>query len=151
MILSNLNEAWLPYLKDIDIKTFAWPYSDEFWEEEIKTCILRVWLDGKVPRGFVVFRFTTEFHGEKFDKPVLHIRKLVVHPSWREKGIGLKLLENLEATAKMQGTKLIVIRVHEENESGRNWLVKRGFKAKGLHREVYLDGRDGYSFHKVIG
>ena len=87
---------------------------------------------------------------EDLEGSVVHIPKLAVHPSWRKRGIGSALLSSTEAIAKLQNVKMLVTFVHEENSSGINWLCKRGFTGHNVHAGRSPDGRDSYSFVKVL-
>jgi len=157
MIL-GFDNFWVHYLKDIDIKTNEWPWTDEYWENEAKKNIIKTWLEkdddgkgAKTPRGFVAYRFVSlrTLIG-KGQETIIHILKLAVHPSWRNRGIGIKLLESVEVAAKLQNVNSLAIILHEEYVESREWLVNRDFKAVKLHKSVFPDGRDGYSFFKEV-
>jgi ribosomal protein S18 acetylase RimI-like enzyme len=155
MIIS-FNKSWTSHLKNIDIKSYYWPWDDEYWlSDQLNKSVIKMWVEPTPlpPFGFIAYRFinvkdiikTGEIQGT-----VIHISKLAVHPNHRNKGIGTKLLENIEATAKLQSVNVLTVILYEENNDGIKWLLKRGFKGHGLHPEVFPDGRDGYSFCKVL-
>ena len=158
MIL-GYDKFWSSYLEDIDIKSHEWPWTHDYWANEVKKNIVKMWIDGEegeqVPQGFVAYRFvnvkdlieTGEWQGEE---TVIHILKLVVRPNWRNKGIGTRLLEDVEAAAKLQNVGTLAVILYEENDYGRMWLMNHGFASCILHKKLYPDGRDGYTFFKVV-
>ncbi len=150
-MIKGLNAFWIDHIKNIDIKSDEWPWSDEQWINELPKYITKVWMDPDVPRGFMVYRFVNLRDLVKgLEGSVIYIPKLAVHPSWRNRGIGSELLLNIEAMAKLQDVKMLTLFIHEENSLGINWLRKQGFKACKVHSGLSPDGRDSYSFTKVI-
>lgn len=162
MILAY-DKFWAHYLEDIDIKSDEWPWTSDFWVSETKRNLIKMWLEkddaasqkiAKTPRGFIAYRFVSIRDlvdmGEDIAGVIIHIEKLAVHPDWRGKGIGGKLLESVETAAKLQNVNILAVILHEENDTGRNWLMGRGFIACKLHRKFFPDGRDGYSFTKML-
>jgi len=153
---------WKPWLKDIDIKSCEWPWCEDYWKDDVKKNIIKMWMGGeptkRLPLGFVAYRFVNikdlieKDLGENLKEKgtVVHVSKLAVHPKYRNQGIGTKLLENAEAAVKLQDAKLLVMILHEEDDEGRGWLIRRGFVAQTLHKEMFPDGRDGYSFAKEL-
>ncbi len=129
------------YLRDMDIKCYEWVWDDTTWVKESDRSIIRMWITENLPRGFTVYRFMN------FS---IHIQKLGVHPSWRRRGIASELLGDIESAAKRTGVKRIYTILHEENNLGREWLSKRGFIADKVHKEMYPDSRDGYSFSREV-
>ncbi len=164
MILSY-DKFWAKYLEDIDIKSYEWPWTGDFWAGEVKKYSVKIWMEEsseplvvksceKTPHGFVVYRFINVRDLMDIEKDIkdtiIYIEKLAVHPDWRNKGVGKKLLESVESAAKLQSVSVLVIFLHEENDVGRKWLLKHGFEVCKLHPKQFPDGRDAYSFMKVI-
>lgn len=150
-MIKGLNAFWIDHIKNIDIKSDEWPWSDEQWIAELPKCITKIWMDPDVPRGFMVYRFVNLRDLVKdLDGAAIHISKLAVHPGWRRHGIGSDLLVNLEASAKVRKVKALTLFIHEENSLGINWVCKQGFKAHGVHPDLFPDNRDSYSFMKVL-
>ncbi len=150
-MITGLNTFWIDHVKNIDIKSNEWPWSDEDWIDKIPKCITKVWMDPDVPRGFMMYRFVNlRDLVEGLSGSAVLISKLAVHPSWRNRGIGSELLLNLETAAKLQNVGYLILFVHEENVLGINWLRKQGFKAHRIHPGLSPDGRDSYSFMKEL-
>lgn len=148
--MDNLN---LNFLKDIDIKSYEYPWDDVEWKTELEVSVLKIWTDGK-PRGFTAYRFMsvgsvlgTE---EEIKGVVIHILKLAIHPEWRNKGIGTELLKNIEAAAKHQEVDFLVKILHEENKDGRDWLLKKDFVGFSVLKNIFPQARDGFSFIKRV-
>lgn len=143
----------LHYLKNIDIKSYEFPWDDEYWNSEAEKSILKLWMKDGKPYGFTAYRFVNVKNILKsgdIEGTIVHILKLAVHPDWRNKGIGAALLRNIEEAARLQKVVILVIILHEENSEGRDWIIKRGFKGNSLHLELFPDGRDGYGFLKRL-
>lgn len=152
-MIIGLNALWLKWIKAIDIKSYEWPWDDDQWVSELPKNIIKMWMDPETPRGFMIYRFMDiRDLIPKLEGSVVHISKLAVHPNFRNQGIGAALLADLVTTAKLQKVTRLVVFLHEENEIGIRWTTndRRGFKAHGVHRELFPDKRDGYGFIKEL-
>lgn len=127
----------LPYIKDIDGKSFEWYWCDDKWKD-VQKYIVKVWRENGIIKGFSVFQLTGEY---------ISILKLAVHPRWRGNGIGTALLKDVEETAKRHEIKLLSIIINEFNEIGINWSSRKGFRGIGVKS---LTMGDGYEFTKVV-
>jgi len=156
-MIQGYDKVWSRYLYDIDIKSNEWPWSEEYWRDEVKKYNIKMWMEiepNKKPLGFIAYRFVNikdviEIELEE-KGTVIHLLKLAVHPDYKNKGIGTKLLENVEKIAKLQDVKILVTILHEDDKEGREWLLKRGFLARTLRLGAFPDGCDGYSFVKEL-
>lgn len=61
-------------------------------------------------------------------KPLINIHDFVVSPQFRNKGIGLFLLQSIEAYAKENGFCRINLEVRHDNYKAQNLYKKAGFK-----------------------
>jgi len=136
------------YLRDIDIKSYIYPW--EIWESEseLQKYIFKVALVNEKPIGFSAFRFTTPKEISE-SKVGIMIAKLAVHPDYREVGAGSTLLEHVEKIAKQQNVDRLITVLHEDNKY-RGFLIRRGFLAVGIENEIYPDSCDGYRFRKIL-
>lgn len=163
-MIFGFDKVWAPYLRDIDIKSNEWPWDEDFWKDDVKKYIIKMWMETTVneqqttlkkPIGFIAYRFVNIKDliekGLEGKGTVIHILKLAVYPKHRNKGIGTKLLENVELISKSQDVKVLITILHEDDKEGREWLLKRGFLGQTLHPEMFPDSCDGYSFAKEIG
>ena len=153
MITQGTGKFLVSHLKDIDIKSYEFPWCDDYWKNEAEKSTLKLCMRSGIPRGFIAYRFVNVkdiMESEDMEGTVIHILKLAVHPSWRNKGIGTELLKYIERAAKLQKVIILVMILHEENSEGRNWILKQGFIGYSLHTELFSDARDGYGFIKRI-
>jgi len=138
-MIGNYNTLWLQYLKDIDVKSYDYPWLDIDWDD-IKKWIIKVWMFEDQPRGFIAYRFV--------DPEKILIAKLAVHPSFRRHHGGEELLQEMEVVSKFSGVKYVTALLHEDNDF-KDWAVKQGFKAIHIEYCAFPHG-DGYFFQKVL-
>jgi ribosomal-protein-alanine N-acetyltransferase len=68
-----------------------------------------------------------------------HITTLAVHPDFRRKYVGERLLVNDIVHAKIVGAHWITLEVRMSNESAQKLYFKYGFKSLGVRRHYYQD------------
>lgn len=68
-----------------------------------------------------------------------HITTLAVHPDYRRKHIGERLLINDIVEAKNVGAHWITLEVRMSNETAQQLYYKYGFKSLGVRRNYYQD------------
>jgi ribosomal-protein-alanine N-acetyltransferase len=68
-----------------------------------------------------------------------HIATIAVHPDYRAKGIGKKLMATLLYHAKQAGMQSATLEVRETNEIAQAMYHKFGFKVKGRRPRYYHD------------
>ena len=90
----------------------------------------------KMVRRMLINRFNP-----KLEKDEYFVSTLAVYESYRGQGIGKKLLEHAEVTAKLKGFNKLSISVEISNTRAREIYIKFGFKEK---KEIRLPIR----FHK---
>jgi len=139
MSIVNFNTRHLLACKDIDIKSYLWPWLDEGWGK-IQGYIIRVFIKEDRVIGFCSFRP---------EENSIRISKLCVHPDYREQGVGSKLYNDLIRMAKKYNKKKIVMMLHQDNEY-RNFIIRRGWRAVSVSGELFPDSTDGYLFVKEI-
>ena len=132
------------YLEDIDIKSYLYPWLN--WELEAQRHIIKIAFSKDKPVGFVAFRFVSS---RDIGENGILISKLAVHPDWRGLRIGTSLLNHVEDIAQQQKVNKLIMVLHEDNES-RSFLIKKGFLATNIIREMFPDNCDGYRFRKIL-
>ncbi|MCD6472366.1 ribosomal protein S18-alanine N-acetyltransferase [Candidatus Aerophobetes bacterium] len=68
-----------------------------------------------------------------------HIVNLAIHPSFRKRGIGTKLLRYLFQEARGQGLAEVTLEVRYSNIAAQRLYDKFGFKKVAIHRHYYID------------
>jgi ribosomal protein S18 acetylase RimI-like enzyme len=129
-------------LKDIDVKSYEYPWLDE-WNSLSKYII-----NGLIRPDGEDFRVVGFYAVKPGVTCVIH--KLAVRSSFRKQGIGTELLKDIEE--RCVGWKLNCMEavLHEENALGINWAVSHGFEAAEIKPELYPDGRDGILLRKEL-
>jgi ribosomal protein S18 acetylase RimI-like enzyme len=139
---NNFQPFWTPYLKDIDVKSYDYPWLDEW------NALSKYILNGVIRQEGDDFRVVGFYAVKPGVTCVIH--KLAVRPAFRKQGIGTELLADIEE--RCAGWKLGTMEVvlHEENDLGINWAQSQGFKAVGMEIEMFPDGRDGIIMGKEL-
>jgi ribosomal protein S18 acetylase RimI-like enzyme len=133
---------WPVYLKDIDIKSYDYPWLDE-WSTLSKYVVNGVIRqEGK---DFRVVGFYAVKPGE-----ICTIHKLAVRPAFRQQEVGTELLNDIEKNCRKWKLGTMEATLHEENTLGLKWAGLKGFKAVGIEIEHYPDGRDGIILRKEL-
>ncbi len=143
-MIVKYSSKWLPYLKEISDNSF--PYPAIVWPN-----LGRYWVKMHFSSDPVTDTFAKPdgFYVLNQQKDAMQILKLCVHPLCRGKGAGSNLLHDIELAA-IAVQSLVVINVHEMDLCTIYWLQKRGYKAVRVERNLFSDGRDGYSFCKGV-
>jgi ribosomal-protein-alanine N-acetyltransferase len=68
-----------------------------------------------------------------------HITNIAVHPVYRGKKVGLRLMQNMMGAAKMFGAKSMTLEVRPSNTVARNLYAKLGFQEHGIRKRYYSD------------
>ncbi len=80
-----------------------------------------------------------------------HITTLAVHPQWRRKGLGGRLLNAVTDVAQRQGVSRVTLEVRERNEAAIAMYRKFGFQVKGILPGYYGDTKEnGVVMCKVL-
>jgi ribosomal-protein-alanine N-acetyltransferase len=71
-----------------------------------------------------------------------HITNLAVHPNFRRRGAGGRLLKGLIEYGRREGIKYLTLEVRRSNETAQNLYYKHGFVHMGVRRKYYLDNNE---------
>lgn len=71
-----------------------------------------------------------------------HITNIAVHPNFREKGIGGKLLSSLIENCKDWGCNALTLEVRASNLPAQNLYKKYNFKEEGIRKKYYKDNNE---------
>ena len=83
--------------------------------------------------GFAIM----EFHDED-----AHLNLLAVKPGYRRRGIGMRLIEWLESSARTAGTFLVRLELRAGNDAARRFYSKLGYREVGKRRGYYSGRED---------
>lgn len=70
------------------------------------------------------------------------ITNIAVHPDYRGKGIGKKLMESLISSLKEENCIAITLEVRESNEVAKNLYKSFGFLSEGIRKNFYEDNKE---------
>ena len=72
----------------------------------------------------------------------VHIMNLAVHPDWKRKGFGTRLVEETLSVSRDQGVKKIHLEVRQSNDQARRLYEKFGFKVIAVRPNYYNHPRE---------
>lgn len=70
------------------------------------------------------------------------ITNLAVHPDYRKKGIGKKLMKSLISSLKNEDCNAITLEVRESNTVAKNLYKNLGFLSEGIRKNFYEDNKE---------
>ena len=79
----------------------------------------------------------------------IHIANIAVHPDWRQRGIGERLMQ--EVIRNSSGFSWIRLEVRRSNKAARELYAKMGFREVGVRRNYYVqEGEDAIMMVKRL-
>ena len=142
----------LNLLKDVDLKTYHYPLTDEAWTHALV----------KSPCSVCTVRISKTHVGYMIVEPQelnLRIHRLGVREKFRGNGVGKRLLERAEQLAcdgKYAYLEVVVPDIHcipGDLDNVALWLKFQGFRASGVlgdYFHMYGDDHDGYLFKRKV-
>lgn len=118
---------------EIENLCFASPWSRESFESELLQNNLARYIVAKL-NGKVV-----AYGGMWIVLDEAHITNIAVHPSFRERKIGEKLVREMLRRAKESKAERITLEVRTSNAAARKLYEKLGFKDSGTRKDYYAD------------
>jgi GNAT superfamily N-acetyltransferase len=73
----------------------------------------------------------------RYDGSLVYIGDLIVTADYRRRGVGARLMEQLEKWARDQGAATVTLNVHDRNSAARALYDRQGFRA--VHVEMRKD------------
>jgi len=138
VIIRRAKEEDLSEVHRIEVLSFKYPYTYSY----LKALYLLspnlfyvAEVDGKVI-GYVVGLIELGSIG--------HIISIAVHPGWRRKGIGSKLLKKIEDEFKRKGIKSFILEVEITNKPAISLYKKHGYRVIDVIKGYYPGGEDAY-------
>jgi ribosomal-protein-alanine N-acetyltransferase len=128
--------ADLPDVHDIERASFTTPWPAHAYRSEIETNRLASYLVARA-EGQVV-----GYGGVWLMADEAHITTFAVHPAWRRRGIGDRLLLALLDIALERGAREATLEVRLSNLPARKLYEKFGFRPVGLRPRYYTDDNE---------
>ncbi len=139
----RLKDEHLDKIIEIENLSFPQPWTRGMFEREISLPISNffVALSGDLVIGYGGFwRVEDE----------AHLINLAIHPKYRSKGCGRKLLEYLTASMVSQGLKKILLEVRKNNQPAIDLYGSFGFKITGVREKYYNNTEDAVLMEKNL-
>jgi len=118
---------------EIESLSFNDPWTKRMFEEEIKNGNFYVVKEGERLIGYGGFVIVMD-EG--------NLVNLAIHPLYRRRGIGTRLLRFLMDRAKGKGVKKIFLEVRRKNIPAISFYLKNGFLKIGERKGYYNNGED---------
>ena len=117
---------------EIERKSFPSPWDLSSFSSEIDRSISHLWVSliDEVLGGYICFWI---FANET------HLMNVAVHPEWRGKGLGKRLLSKMIEVGISKGAKTAWLEVRPSNFVARSLYEKAGFKEVGFRPRYYRE------------
>jgi len=84
-------------------------------------------------------------------KPLIgHIVTLDVHPDFRRRGIGQRLMDQAEQRLRARGAERMILEVGVQNDAALRFYEKLGYRRQRLLPHYYADRSDAYLMEKRL-
>ncbi|RLB75516.1 MAG: ribosomal-protein-alanine N-acetyltransferase [Deltaproteobacteria bacterium] len=132
----KITEEAFPLYRDqimaIEEVSFPSPWTARAFLEETRNPVSHLWALKRSEQilGYICFwMFAAE----------VHLLNLAVHPQWRRRGLGSRLLAKMKAVAYYGGVERIWLEVRPSNSAARKLYSKAGFREQGRRKRYYTD------------
>lgn len=132
----------LTRINEIEVVSFTDPWPSSFF----------TYIHGKAPDLFLVAEEDEEivgyvigelrevmFSGVSHKSSIGHILNIAVDEGWRNRGIGTRLIEEIENRFRRMGATRVTLEVRESNATARSFYLRRDFAEIGRVRAYYPD------------
>lgn len=131
--ITEMQLSDLPAVMNIERQSFPTPWSERAFVSE---------LTRNVYAHYIVARVDGEVAGYAGMWLILdeaHVTNIAVNPKWRGRGIGDRLLTELEHRARAHGCTRMTLEVRPSNDVAQALYRKHGFVARGIRPGYYSD------------
>ncbi|AVX21400.1 MAG: ribosomal protein S18-alanine N-acetyltransferase [Bacillota bacterium] len=118
---------------EIERLSFSIPWSEQAFFNELENNERALYLVVEGPPGVVGFVGMWCIVDEG------HITNIAIHPDWRGRGLGKKLMEALLIEAERRGLVAVTLEVRPSNTAGQRLYRSLGFTVAGRRRGYYQD------------
>lgn len=125
----------IPQVVEIENLSFRYPKPESvFREDEHKYLVAK---DEEKVIGYI---------GVEKILDEVHIINMAVHPDYRGKGIGKRLMQHV-----LNDEEVFFLEVRVSNETAKNIYERYGFKVLNTRKQYYADGEDAFVMRRIPG
>ena len=121
----------------IETLCFAMPWSEESILHDVKENVVARWLVMDDGAGRVL-----AYAGMWLVLDEAHVCNIAVHPDFRRRGYGRRILAALMALAQENSMQMITLEVRRSNEAAQRLYHSMGFLDVGYRKRYYEDNRE---------
>ncbi len=128
-------EADLPEVLAIEALSFPIPFTEKLFRMELNLRVARLYVakeKGKIIGYIDYWNIETE----------IHVITFAVHPDWRRRQIGSRLLQFMMDDGARSHVKLYTLDVRASNQTAIRLYEKFGFRQTGLRKKYYQDNEE---------
>lgn len=137
LILRRMKAVDIPQVYALDVTSFSLPWPERSYRYEVEENEhSRPWVmedtsatPARIVGMIVVWLILDE----------AHVATLAVHPDYRRRGIGQRLLANALLEAQKEGAKLSYLEVRKTNSGAQALYERFGFLVDGVRPRYYVD------------
>lgn len=132
--VAPIDEAWLDPVRDIEALCYPTPWSRESFTYALGggyRCIGAA--DGRELAGFLIYSRVED---------EVHILNVAVHPRYRQRGVGARLLEWLHGRERTAGAQVVFLEVSRDNLAAQKLYAKFGYQQIGTRKAYYHDNKE---------
>jgi [ribosomal protein S18]-alanine N-acetyltransferase len=142
LVVAPMEERDIPQVTAIDRRSFANPWSAESYHYELAENQAAHFLVALAAAEPGVERRVMGYAGYWLIVDEAHIGTLAVHPDWRRRGLGEKLLAALLHQARELGALTALLEVRAGNLAAQGLYRKQGFEEVGRRKGYYRDNAE---------
>jgi len=138
LVIAGMTLADVPAVMEIENRSFPTPWSASSFRHELtenpyaSLFVVR----NADPPGVIGFASVWVVDEE------LKINNIAIHPKWRSRGIGTRLVRFLLEFAARQGCREATLEVRPSNEAALRLYRRTGFVAVGRRKNYYTDSHE---------
>ena len=129
----------LPFVTELERKAFSHPWTSEVFLRELRLPFSKIVLARLAGEpGAAVVGYLCRW----LAAGALEIQNVAVHPDWRRRSIGRKLVEHTLTEASRLGAQTALLEVRRHNFPAISLYRGLGFRETGVRPGYYADGED---------
>ena len=128
--LRPMDESWLPQVLDIEVRAYAFPWTDGIFRDCLKVGY-STWIVTSPDDEVLAYAVMSMAVGEA------HVLNLCVEPAYHQQGIGRFLMTHLQQVARAAGMDLMLLEVRKSNAAAIALYDSMGFHKLGVRKAYY--------------